>query len=240
MYICTSAEASFEVEFGAIAYDLPELVEYQYNFSRRYRFSGWVTTMSNIMPFPTCSPASYHPADKGSKYKSDWSKPVSIALWVNILPQWYQQWWARVILMLLALMAMLLILRYIINRVKGGEKRKTEYNRRIAELEAKALTNQMNPHFIFNSLNSVQHLILEKEEKQALNFLADFATLMRQMLNNSRKSVYFAGRGNRFPGQVPGAGKDPFCQFFTYTGSSYAGYLKEYTVYIPPMLIFSR
>lgn len=225
--------SSFEVEFGAIAYDLPELVEYQYNFSNDTA-SGWVTTMSNIVPYPKLQPGDYTLLIRARKYKSDWSRPI--ALRVNILPQWYQEWWARGILVLLALMAILLILRYIINRVKGGEKRKTEYNRRIAELEAKALTNQMNPHFIFNSLNSVQHLILEKEEKQALNFLADFATLMRQMLNNSRKSYISLEEEIAFLARYLELEKIRFANSFVYR-FELSQELKEYTVYIPPMLI---
>ncbi|WP_346319481.1 histidine kinase [Chitinophaga sp. YIM B06452] len=225
--------ASFEVEFGAIAYDLPEMVEYQYNFSSDTA-SGWVTTMSNIVPYPKLQPGDYTLLIRARKYKSGWSKPV--ALRVYILPQWYQEWWARGILVLLAVMAILLILRYIINRVKGGEKRKTEYNRRIAELEAKALTNQMNPHFIFNSLNSVQHLILEKEEKQALNFLADFATLMRQMLNNSRKSYISLEDEIAFLARYLELEKIRFANSFVYR-FELSQELKEYTVYIPPMLI---
>lgn len=225
--------SSFEVEFGAIAYDLPDLVEYQYNFSNDTS-SGWVTTMSNIVPYPKLLPGDYTLLIRARKYKSDWSRPV--ALRINILPQWYQEWWARGILVLLALMAILLILRYIINRVKGGEKRKTEYNRRIAELEAKALTNQMNPHFIFNSLNSVQHLILEKEEKQALNFLADFATLMRQMLNNSRKSYISLEDEVAFLTRYLELEKIRFANSFVYK-FELSEELKEYTVYIPPMLI---
>ena len=225
--------SSFEVEFGAIAYDLPDLVEYQYNFTNDTS-AGWVTTMSNIVPYPRLLPGDYTLLIRARKYKSDWSKPV--ALRINILPQWYQEWWARGILVLLALMAILLILRYIINRVKGGEKRKTEYNRRIAELEAKALTNQMNPHFIFNSLNSVQHLILEKEEKQALNFLADFATLMRQMLNNSRKSYISLEDEIAFLTRYLELEKIRFANSFVYK-FELSQDLKEYTVYIPPMLI---
>ncbi len=58
---------------------------------------------------------------------------------------------------------------------------------KISDLESKALTYQMNPHFIFNSLNTVQQFILEKEEEQGLNYLTDFSMLMRQILENSRK-----------------------------------------------------
>lgn len=224
---------SFEVEFGAIAYDLPELVEYQYNFSSDTA-SRWVTTMSNIIPYPRLQPGDYKLLIRARKYKSGWSQPVSLT--ISILPQWYQQWWARGILVLLGLMAILLVLRYIVGRIKGGEKRKTEYNRRIAELEAKALTNQMNPHFIFNSLNSVQHLILEKEEKQALNFLADFATLMRQMLNNSRKSFISLEDEIAFLARYLELEKIRFANSFVYRFEM-SEELKEYTVYIPPMLI---
>jgi ligand-binding sensor domain-containing protein/two-component sensor histidine kinase len=226
-------KASFEAEFGTIVFDLPDLVEYQYNFSGDTT-SGWVTTMSNIIPFPDLQPGSYKLMVRARKYKSDWSKTLSID--VDILPRWYQQWWARGILLLAALLLILVGLRYIIRRIKQAEKRKTEYNRRIAELEAKALTNQMNPHFIFNSLNSVQHLILEKEEKQALNFLADFATLMRQMLNNSRKSYISLEEEIAFLTRYLELEKIRFAHSFTYH-FILEDALKEYTIYIPPMII---
>ena len=226
-------KTSFEVEFGAIAFDLPDLVEYQYNFSSDTA-SGWTTTMSNIIPFPDLQPGTYKLLLRARKYKSDWSQPVSLS--VSILPQWYQQWWARGILILLGMLCILAILRYIVRRIKQAEKRKTEYNRRIAELEAKALTNQMNPHFIFNSLNSVQHLILEKEEKQALNFLADFATLMRQMLNNSRKSYISLEEEIAFLTRYLELEKIRFAHSFTYH-FDIEPELKDYTVYIPPMII---
>ncbi len=225
--------STFEVEFGAIAFDLPDLVEYQYNFSND-TVGGWVTTMSNIVPYPKLQPGEYKLQIRARKYKSDWSRPVEMR--ISILPQWYQEWWARGILVLLGLLAILAILRYIIGRIKGGEKRKTEYNRRIAELEAKALTNQMNPHFIFNSLNSVQHLILEKEEKQALNFLADFATLMRQMLNNSRKSYISLEDEIAFLARYLDLEKIRFANSFVYRFEM-SEELREYTIYIPPMLI---
>ncbi|NML37939.1 histidine kinase [Chitinophaga sp. G-6-1-13] len=226
-------KASFEAEFGTIVFDLPELVEYQYNFSGDTT-NGWVTTMSNIIPFPDLQPGNYKLMVRARKYKSDWSKPLSLN--VNILPQWYQQWWARGILLLAGLLAILVVLRFIVKRIKQAEKRKTEYNRRIAELEAKALTNQMNPHFIFNSLNSVQHLILEKEEKQALNFLADFATLMRQMLNNSRKSYISLEEEIAFLTRYLELEKIRFAHSFTYHFIMEES-LKDYTIYIPPMII---
>ncbi|WP_143309989.1 sensor histidine kinase [Chitinophaga vietnamensis] len=226
-------KASFEAEFGTIVFDLPDLVEYQYNFSGDST-TGWVTTMSNIIPFPDLQPGAYKLMVRARKYKSDWSQPLGIN--INILPQWYQQWWARGIVLVLGLLLILVILRYIVRRIKQAEKRKTEYNRRIAELEAKALTNQMNPHFIFNSLNSVQHLILEKEEKQALNFLADFATLMRQMLNNSRKSYISLEEEIAFLTRYLELEKIRFAHSFTYH-FILEDALKDYTIYIPPMII---
>lgn len=226
-------KASFEAEFGTIVFDLPDLVEYQYNFSGDTT-SGWVTTMSNIIPFPDLQPGNYKLMVRARKYKSDWSKTLSLD--VSILPRWYQQWWSRGILLLAGLLLVLFVLRYIVRRIKQAEKRKTEYNRRIAELEAKALTNQMNPHFIFNSLNSVQHLILEKEEKQALNFLSDFATLMRQMLNNSRKSYISLEEEIAFLTRYLELEKIRFAHSFTYK-FILEDALKDYTIYIPPMII---
>lgn len=49
----------------------------------------------------------------------------------------------------------------------------------------KALRAQMNPHFIFNSLNSIQHLVLKKDTAAALNYLTKFSRLIRSTLENS-------------------------------------------------------
>ena len=53
------------------------------------------------------------------------------------------------------------------------------------ELEIKALRAQMNPHFLFNSLSSIQNLINKQDTDQANHYLSRFSRLMRQVLNNS-------------------------------------------------------
>ena len=54
-------------------------------------------------------------------------------------------------------------------------------------LELKALRSQMNPHFVFNSLNSIQHYIFNSKSEEAVKYLNKFAKLMRVILNNSDK-----------------------------------------------------
>lgn len=61
--------------------------------------------------------------------------------------------------------------------------------KRMNELEQMALRAQMNPHFIFNSLNSVQHFILKHDADGAARYLAGFARLVRQTLDNASKTV---------------------------------------------------
>ncbi len=65
--------------------------------------------------------------------------------------------------------------------------KKTEMQRQILELEAKALRAQMNPHFIFNCMNSIKSLIQQKEEDKAINYLTTFSKLIRTIFQNSDK-----------------------------------------------------
>lgn len=64
-------------------------------------------------------------------------------------------------------------------------KRKETVKRQIKELEIKAIRSQMNPHFLFNALNSIQSLINNKGYKEASIYLEKFSLLMRRVLNNS-------------------------------------------------------
>ena len=73
---------------------------------------------------------------------------------------------------------------------KEQQEFRSDFDRRLAEAELKALRSQMNPHFIFNSLNSIKLLIQKGEDEQAMNYLIQFSKLMRIALNNvSSKQV---------------------------------------------------
>jgi hypothetical protein len=59
--------------------------------------------------------------------------------------------------------------------------------RRLRELELTAIRSQMNPHFLFNSLNSLQNLVQQNRASEALSYLSDFGGIIRKVLHNSEK-----------------------------------------------------
>ncbi len=70
------------------------------------------------------------------------------------------------------------------------EKQKKERNRRhIRELELRAIRSQMNPHFIFNALSSIQNLINRSASQEANEYLIDFSRLLRKVLATSEKKL---------------------------------------------------
>jgi LytS/YehU family sensor histidine kinase len=62
-------------------------------------------------------------------------------------------------------------------------------NKQFVALEQQALQAQMNPHFIFNCLNSIQQYILTNNKEKANEYLTGFAALIRQTLDNSNKKT---------------------------------------------------
>ena len=72
------------------------------------------------------------------------------------------------------------------NEKLQNEKKQTALEKRATELEMQTLRTQMSPHFIFNSLNSINHFILESDNVQASEYLAKFSRLIRLILQNSR------------------------------------------------------
>lgn len=65
------------------------------------------------------------------------------------------------------------------------QKIKDDFIQKIKETEMVALRSQMNPHFIFNSLNAIKHLIMTSRNDDAIIYLDDFSSLLREILQNS-------------------------------------------------------
>ncbi|MFT5820726.1 MAG: tetratricopeptide (TPR) repeat protein [Crocinitomix sp.] len=83
-------------------------------------------------------------------------------------------------IIVLILGAMIYILK--VNR----KKQEIDLERRMSRLEMKALQAQMNPHFIFNCLSSIQHLFLAGKEKEANHYMSLFSNLLRTILEYSK------------------------------------------------------
>ncbi|WP_449038203.1 sensor histidine kinase [Parabacteroides goldsteinii] len=78
----------------------------------------------------------------------------------------------------------------IIYYFRNKNKQKQERNRRhIRELELRAIRSQMNPHFIFNALSSIQNLINRSANQEANKYLIDFSRLLRKVLATSEKKL---------------------------------------------------
>ncbi|RYF25429.1 MAG: hypothetical protein EOO42_03785 [Flavobacteriales bacterium] len=86
-----------------------------------------------------------------------------------------------------ALLASLIVF-YIYRSRIASAKKKAQLENKIKNLEIKAIRSQMNPHFMFNALNSIQSLINNAQYNEANVYLEKFALLMRSVLNNSEQT----------------------------------------------------
>jgi two-component sensor histidine kinase len=94
------------------------------------------------------------------------------------------------VLIIVILLAIIILMTIVFLAYKWRVRqrlRKEEQNRKLRELELTAIRSQMNPHFLFNSLNSVQNLVQQNKGREAHLYLSDFAGLIRKVLNNSEK-----------------------------------------------------
>jgi LytS/YehU family sensor histidine kinase len=101
----------------------------------------------------------------------------------TVEPAFWQTWWFRSLVVGLLVLCVLLI----INNVRSREQKKSALQLQLSALEMKALRAQMNPHFIFNALNSIQECIITKNTDTAYNYLSSFSKLVRMILENSEK-----------------------------------------------------
>lgn len=90
--------------------------------------------------------------------------------------------------LILVMITSVFLIFYI--RQRNQKKRaieKTESIHKMAELEMQSLRSQLNPHFMFNSLNSIQTLILKEDSDKSQSYLSRFARLLRMLLENAEK-----------------------------------------------------
>ncbi len=180
----------FSFEFSALDYSNPIKNKYAYKLERFDK--EWIYCDANrrYAEYTKVSPGIYKFRVKGTNCDGVWNNE-GISFTIIITPPWWATWTFRIPFLIF----LIFIGWYFINRrfrllrkKHEIEKKVLEIEKQLFDLEQTALRLQMNPHFIFNSLNSIQSFIVNNDSEKATLYLAKFAQLMRLILSNSSES----------------------------------------------------
>lgn len=111
--------------------------------------------------------------------------------YVTISPPFYKTWWFLLLLVLFLISLTSAIIYFNLKRKQKIEIDKAKFEKDLSELSLKSLRSQMNPHFIFNCLNSIKDFINKNDKVSSNKYLTDFAKLIRLTLNISRKQYVY-------------------------------------------------
>ncbi len=112
-----------------------------------------------------------------------WNVPVSFK--ISVAPPFWKTWWFRAFV----LTTLLGILYWFYRSKLLQERREAQFRQQRAEAENKALRAQMNPHFVFNCMNTIEYYILSNQSDKASAFLQNFSLLVRNVLENSQSAL---------------------------------------------------
>jgi ligand-binding sensor domain-containing protein len=172
---------SIRFQYTAVCLTDPSKVRYAYRI--RELDSNWTYSSNRNANFNFLRPGSYTFELMACNNNNIWT-PVPLRYSFTIHPPFWQTWWFRLLVLALICAIILILFR----RRIAAFKTRAAIKQQMAELEAKAIRAQMNPHFIFNSLNAIQESIVLNDFDTSYQYLSKFSKLLRLVLNNSEKN----------------------------------------------------
>jgi len=172
-------------EFVGISYKSAGEITYRYRLSNLD--TAWKESRLTFLDYPSLPSGEYTLQLVALDKFGTRSNMLTIPFKVQT-PFWRTTWfYGCLVLCFLMLTWLLMSLR--LRRIRKQQHERELFTRKMAEMEHTALKAQMNPHFIFNCLSSIQQLIFEKDEFLANKYIVGLARLIRATLNNSSKPL---------------------------------------------------
>lgn len=144
---------------------------------------NWQQVNDGNIFFGNLSPGIYNLVFKTSNNENIFSEEKHLSF--RILPYWYE----TNIFKLLILLSLLFIAYKLIRMRMNNIRKNAETKQRISMLETVAMRAQMNPHFIFNCLNSIELYAAENNSEATTYYLSRFSRLIRLVLDNSKSET---------------------------------------------------
>lgn len=176
------------------------------NIQYKYRMKGlennWSYTYNTVLEYPAIPPGDYVFEIMAFNSKGDASEIKSLA--ISIIPPFWRTCWFIAFVLLFSVLILYLILQRWVNNLKKAhqikeqvlnlenqqleaQRKQAEYERELLEIKNQALRLHMNPHFIFNAINSIQGFYASGEIEKARTYIGKFSGLLRMILMQSKK-----------------------------------------------------
>ncbi len=209
------------------------LFQYQLKGLKNAKWSSW--SDKSTIDLPYVPPGNYKLIIKYKDLSNGATGIKSIKKFEITPPLWQKGYFIIFSILFIGTIGFLYVRRKI-DKIKKRELERNNYEKRIVETKMEALQSQMNPHFVFNSLNVIQNFVIKNDVENSINYINNFSKLMRTTLENSSEfkisifdeikflKLYVEVQNVRFNNQV---------KFTTIISPE----LDKYKKLIPPMLI---
>lgn len=167
------------INFAALSFSSPGSVKYKYKFDD----DKWVETDYDFLNFISLKNGEYKLQIMAKSQNSAWGKPYNLVF--EVRPRFNETIWYKLGIISIFVFVSISVVTWRLKLNNKKIREELELTERINELKHQALSAMMNPHFIFNSLNSVQYLVNSKRLEEANDYIAMMAKLMRKNLDTA-------------------------------------------------------
>lgn len=174
------SENNIELRLNTINFADPEENRYAFRLANKTDSSWHELNTKNVIVLSKLSPGLHRIQVRLFSVNNRWPEQVK-TLTLNVHPPF---WRSAPFIAALIVFTLGLLYAFYRSRIRRIAQR-ANIDKQLAALEIKALHAQMNPHFIFNCLNSIREMILNNENQPASRYLSKFAHLIRITLNQS-------------------------------------------------------
>jgi hypothetical protein len=228
-------ENGIRIELGCDFHLYPNKLLFQYQLKglKNAKWSSWSEKSTIDMPY--VPPGNYELIINYKDLSTGATGIKSIKKFEITPPLWQNGYFIIFSILFIGTIGFLYVRRKI-DTIKKRELERNNYEKRIVETKMEALQSQMNPHFVFNSLNVIQNFVIKNDVENSITYINNFSKLMRTTLENSSEfkisisdeikflKLYVEVQNIRFNNQV---------KFTTVISPE----LDKYKKLIPPMLI---
>lgn len=170
------------VSFSVLNFTNPSRNKYYYQLSGFDK--DWRQSEDGNVTYTNLNPGTYTLKVRGANNSGVMNEEGDV-LHIIISPAFWQTLWFKILVFLIAGG----IIFYLVRRRISSIRHQAELKQKMAEAEMMALRAQMNPHFIFNCLSSIDNLIQTHQPDKATTYLARFAKLIRSVLDSSKNNI---------------------------------------------------